>query len=65
MAKTSPSQFVKQVRQEISKVTWPDRRETGLSTAMVFLMVSVAAVFFLLIDQGFAWMIKLLFGLGG
>ena len=65
MAKTSPSQFVKQVRQEISKVTWPDRRETGLSTAMVFVMVSVAAVFFLLIDQVFAWMIKLLFGLGG
>ncbi len=65
MAKTSPAQFVKQVRQEVSKVTWPSRRETTVSTAMVFVMVTLAAIFFLLIDQVFAWMIKLLFGLGG
>ena len=65
MAKTSPSQFVKQVRQEVAKVTWPSRRETGISTAMVFFMVTLAAIFFLVVDQVFSWTIKLLFGLGG
>ncbi len=65
MAKTSPAQFVKQVRHEIAKVAWPSRRETTVSTAMVFVMVSMAAIFFMVVDQVFAWMIKLLFGLGG
>ncbi|CAA7618048.1 MULTISPECIES: preprotein translocase subunit SecE [Magnetospirillum] len=65
MAKTSPGQFVKQVRQEVAKVTWPSRKETSISTMMVFVMVVIAAVFFLLVDQVFAWIVKLLFGLGG
>ena len=65
MAKTSPGQFVKQVRQEVAKVTWPNRRETTISTIMVFVMVVIAAIFFMLVDQVFAWMVKLLFGLGG
>ena len=64
MAKTSPALFAKQVRQEVSKVTWPSRRETTISTIMVFVMVVIAAVFFMLVDQSFAWLIKLLFGLG-
>jgi preprotein translocase subunit SecE len=64
MAKTSPAQFARQVRQEVAKVTWPSRRETTISTAMVFVMVMIAAVFFMLIDQTFAWLVKLLFGLG-
>ena len=50
MAKTTPAQFVRQVRQEASKVTWPTRRETGISTVMVFIMVTIMALFFLLID---------------
>ncbi len=50
MAKTTPAQFVRQVRQEASKVTWPSRRETGISTVMVFVMVTIMAIFFLLID---------------
>jgi len=50
MAKSSPAQFVRQVRQEASKVTWPTRRETGISTVMVFVMVTIMALFFLLID---------------
>nr|WP_173979904.1 preprotein translocase subunit SecE [Magnetospirillum sp. UT-4] len=65
MAKTSPAQFVKQVRQEVAKVTWPSRRETSISTMMVFAMVVLASIFFLLVDQIFAWIVKLLFGLGG
>ncbi|MBR9973834.1 preprotein translocase subunit SecE [Magnetospirillum sulfuroxidans] len=65
MAKTSPAQFVKQVRQETAKVTWPSRKETTISTAMVFVMVVMAAIFFLLVDQVFATAVKFVFGLGG
>ncbi len=65
MAKTTPALFFKQVRQEVAKVTWPTRRETTILTTMVFVMVVVAALFFLVVDQIFAWSVKLLFGLGG
>ncbi|OJX81390.1 preprotein translocase subunit SecE [Magnetospirillum sp. 64-120] len=65
MAKTSPAQFVKQVRQEAAKVSWPSRKETSVSTMMVFIMVVVASVFFLLVDQVFATAVKFVFGLGG
>ena len=51
MPKVSPFQFLKEVRTEALKVTWPSRRETVITTAMVFVMVFVAAVFFLLADQ--------------
>jgi preprotein translocase subunit SecE len=44
MAKTSPAQFIRQVRQEVSKVTWPTRKETGITTAMVFVMVALQIV---------------------
>ncbi|MGE5504023.1 MAG: preprotein translocase subunit SecE [Actinomycetota bacterium] len=65
MAKTSPAQFVKQVRQEVAKVTWPSRRETMISTAMVVVMVFLSAIFFMLVDEIFAWAVRLVFGLGG
>lgn len=65
MARTNPGQFVRQVRQEMAKVTWPSRKETTLSTTMVFIMVTLAALFFLVVDQLIAWLVKLLFGLGG
>lgn len=66
MSKTSPAQFVRQVRQEFSKVTWPSRREVLISTAMVVAMVFLAAVFFMLLDQFLAWGVKRLFNrLGG
>lgn len=64
MAKTNPGQFVRQVRQEVAKVTWPTRREATISTIMVFVMVVVAALFFLLVDQILASGVKLVFGLG-
>ena len=64
MAKITPGLFFRQVRQEINKVTWPSRKETSVSTLMVFVMVTLASVFFLLVDQFFAWAVKLLFGLG-
>ncbi|MBT5522417.1 MAG: preprotein translocase subunit SecE [Rhodospirillales bacterium] len=65
MAKTTPAQFIKEVRQETSKVTWPTRKETGISTAMVFVMVIIAAIFFLLVDKLLSSGVKLIFGLGG
>jgi len=64
MARLSPVQFARQVRQEVAKVTWPSRRETGISTLMVLIMVVVAALFFMMVDQFFAWIVRLLFGLG-
>jgi preprotein translocase subunit SecE len=50
MAKFNPGEFVRQVRQESSKVTWPNRKEVGVTTAMVFIAVTLAALFFLLVD---------------
>ncbi|MEQ9488546.1 MAG: preprotein translocase subunit SecE [Alphaproteobacteria bacterium] len=58
MAKTSPAQFVRQVRQEASKVTWPTRKETGIATTMVFVMVIIMSVFFLLVDEVIALLIQ-------
>ena len=46
----NPFQFAQQVRSEVSKVVWPTRRETGLTTVMVFIMVFIMATFFFLVD---------------
>ncbi len=62
MAKTTPLQFFRQVRQEVAKVTWPNRKETMISTAMVLVMVVLAALFFTLIDWVFSLGVKLILG---
>lgn len=64
MAKTSPFEFIQQVRRETAKVTWPSRKETGITTLMVFIMVAVSAVFFLLVDQVMSFGVELLLGIG-
>jgi preprotein translocase subunit SecE len=64
MAKTRPVEFFQQVRQEVSRVTWPSRKETLVTTAMVFVMVFVAAAFFFVVDQIFSAGVRLIFGLG-
>jgi preprotein translocase subunit SecE len=64
MAKTNPSQFIHEVRQEVSRVTWPSRKETVTTTAMVFVMVFIAAGFFFLIDQALSATVRLVFGFG-
>jgi len=51
MAKVSPFKFLQEVRAEAQKVTWPTRKETTVTTIMVFVMVFVASIFFLLADQ--------------
>ena len=53
------------MHQETSKVTWPTRKETGISTAMVFLFVFLASIFFLIVDQILQFGVKFVFGLGG
>jgi preprotein translocase subunit SecE len=64
MAKISPFKFLQEVRAEAQKVTWPTRRETAITTAMVFVMVAVASVFFLVADQIIRIFITFLLGLG-
>ena len=64
MAKTSPGQFIDEVRREIAKVTWPSRKETMITTAMVFVFVVLAAIFFFLVDQVVAVAVKAVLGLG-
>jgi preprotein translocase subunit SecE len=64
MAKTSVAEFAQQVRQETARVTWPSRKETMVTTAMVFLMVFVAAAFFFVVDQAMSYAVRLIFGLG-
>jgi preprotein translocase subunit SecE len=50
MATTNPIQFIQQVRSEVAKVVWPTRRETMLTTLMVFIMAALTATFFSLVD---------------
>ena len=50
MATTNPLQFIQQVRSEVSKITWPTRREVLLTTIMVFVMSAIAALIFALVD---------------
>ena len=49
--KTSPFEFIQQVRNEAAKVTWTSRNETLVSTIMVLIMVAIMAVFFFIVDQ--------------
>jgi len=51
MAKIDPFKFLQEVRAEAQKVTWPTRKETTVTTIMVFVMVFVASIFFLAADQ--------------
>ena len=51
MAIFNPFAFVQEVRQEVAKVTWPTRKETWITTIMVLIMVTLAALFFMLADQ--------------
>ncbi|KEQ02498.1 MULTISPECIES: preprotein translocase subunit SecE [Pseudorhizobium] len=63
-SKTNPIQFLQQVRAEASKITWPSRRETMISTAMVLLMVIFAALFFFAADQLIGWLMGLVLNVG-
>ncbi|MGV1755195.1 preprotein translocase subunit SecE [Agrobacterium sp. CG674] len=63
-SKTNPFTFLQQVRAEASKITWPSRRETMISTAMVLVMVIFAALFFFAADQLIGWLLSLVLSIG-
>ena len=64
MAKTNPLEFLRQVRQEVGRVTWPTRKETTVTTAMVFVMVIIAAMFFFMVNELLARGVQLVLGVG-
>jgi preprotein translocase subunit SecE len=64
MARTSPAQFVREVRQEMAKVTWPTRKELVVTTVSVFAMAIAAALFFFAVDQVIAVVVELILGIG-
>jgi preprotein translocase subunit SecE len=65
MAKLSPFKFLQEVRTEADKVTWPTRRETFITTIMVFVMVAVASIFFTVADQLIRIVITYILGVAG
>jgi preprotein translocase subunit SecE len=58
-----PARFVREVRAEVARVTWPSRKETLVTTGLVFAMVALAAMFFFLVDQVIGIGIRVLFGM--
>ena len=63
MRNLKPAKFFKEVKQEGNKIVWPSRKETLITTAMVFVMVIIFSIFFLLVDNIISWAIKLILGL--
>ena len=64
MSKTSPAQFVRQVRQELKRITWATKRDTIFSTITVLLMAVLASVFFFLVDLLLSSIVEFVLGLG-
>ena len=64
MARANLFKFLQEVRTETDKVTWPTRRETAITTVMVFVMAAVSSIFFLVADQLIRFVITFLLGIG-
>ena len=64
MAKPNPMEFAQEVRTEAKKVTWPTRKETLVTTGMVFVLVVIASIFFVLSDQVLRFLVGLVLGVG-
>ncbi len=64
MARPDPALFVRQVRQEMAKVTWPSRKETLITTGLVFALSIIAAIFFFVVDQLIGFGVRTIFGFG-
>lgn len=60
---TNPFEFINQVRAEANKVTWPTRRETLITTGLVILMVLIASIFFVSVDQGLRLLVTFILSL--
>ena len=65
MAKPSPGEFVRQVRQETAKVTWPTRKETMVTTIMVLIMTTLLSLFFVGVDQILGRFVRFLLSFAG
>lgn len=63
LAKTTPGDFVRQVRAEAAKIAWPTSRETMVTAVMVVIMTSLLALFFFGVDTLFGWIVRMLLGL--
>ena len=61
----NPAKFIRDVRAEVAKVTWPTRKETLVTTGLVFALSALAAAFFFLADQVIGLGVRALFGAGG
>lgn len=64
MARIDPATYVRQVRQEVAKVTWPSRKETLITTGLVFVLSILAATFFFVVDQVIGLGVRAIFGFG-
>ena len=64
MSKSGPLAYFREVKQEAQKVTWPSRKETMITTAMVFVMVAIASLFFLVSDQVIRIAVTFVLGIG-
>lgn len=64
MAKLKPAQFFREVDQERRKVTWPTRKETGITTIMVFVMVIIMMIFFTIIDSILLFLVEFVLQFG-
>ncbi|MEL6297061.1 MAG: preprotein translocase subunit SecE [Pseudomonadota bacterium] len=60
----NPFQFIQEVRQEVAKVTWPSRKETWVTTVAVLIMVTLAAIFFMIADQVMGAIVTFILSLG-
>lgn len=64
MSELNPAKFIRETRQEMNKVTWPTRKETVTSTIMVLVLVLIASIFFLVVDNTIGWAVQAILGLG-
>jgi preprotein translocase subunit SecE len=62
--RTSPAQFASQVRAEARKIVWPSRKETWITSVMVFIMVTIAVIFFWAVDTALGWLSTIILAIG-
>ncbi|MGA0942903.1 MAG: preprotein translocase subunit SecE [Alphaproteobacteria bacterium] len=60
--KVNPAKYLREVRQEVSKVTWPSKKETFTTSGIVLVVISIAAVILMLLDQFFAFIVRVILG---
>ena len=63
MTTLNPAKFIREVRQEMNKVTWLSRKETTVSTLMVLALVVMASTFFVLVDIVIGWALRAVIGI--